>query len=92
MRGAWDQNTIFRVFSEHHKIFLHAKFQGGLTPCSGFLSIDTPILANMWWEYFSFNIWTVFHLPELEFSELDQKWAKTRHLLLKNLELPISIA
>ena len=49
-------------------------------------------LANMWWEYFSFNIWTVFYQSELEFSDLDQKWAKTRPLLLQILELPISIA
>ena len=82
----------FQVFLEHHKIFLHAKFQGGLTPRSGFLSIDIPFLANMWRKYFSFNISTVVYQSEVEFSDFDQKWAKTRLLLLKILELPISIA
>ena len=42
MKGAWDQNVIFRFFSEHHKIFLHAKFQGGLTPPSGFC-LEIPL-------------------------------------------------
>ena len=92
MKWASDQNVIFRVFSNHHKIFLHAKFQSGLTPCSSFLPIDIPFLANMWREYFAFNIWTVFYQPELEFSDFDQKWAKSRPLLLKILELPIHIA
>ena len=36
MNGARDQNVIFWFFSEHHKLFLYAKFQGGLTPRSGF--------------------------------------------------------
>ena len=26
MKGALDQNIIFRFFLEHHKIFLHAEF------------------------------------------------------------------
>ena len=67
MKGALDQNVIFRFFLEHQKIFLHAKFQGGLTPPSGFLPTDTPFLANMWREYFSFNIWAVVYQSELEF-------------------------
>ena len=92
MKGGPYKRVIFRVFSEHHKIFLHAKFQGGLTPPSGFLPTDTPFLANMRREYFSFNIWTVVYQPELEFSDFDKKLAKTRPLLLENFELPISIA
>ena len=44
------------------------------------------------WEYFSFNIWTVFYQSELEFSDFDQKWVKSRSLFLNILELPISIA
>ena len=47
MNRARDQNIIFRLFSVHHKIFLYAKFQSGLTPSSGFLPIDIPFLTNM---------------------------------------------
>ena len=90
--GAPDKKFILRFFSRHEVICLCAKFQVYLTPPSGFLPIDTPFLANIWWKYFSFNIWTVFYQSELEFSDLDQKWAKTRPLLLQILELPISIA
>ena len=86
MKGAWDQNIIFRFFSELHKIWVHAKFQSGLTPPSGFLPIDIPFLANIWREYFSFNILTVLYQSELELSDLDQNWAKTRHLLFKTFE------
>ena len=86
MNGAWDQNVIFRFFSELHKIWVHAKFQSGLTPRSGFLPIDIPFLANIWREYFSFNILTVLYQSELELSDLDQNWAKTRHLLFKTFE------
>ena len=57
-----------------------------------FLPIYTQFLANMWRKYFSFNIWTVVYQSELELSDFDQNWAKTRPLLLKTLELPISIA
>ena len=56
MKGAWDQNVIFRLFSDLHKIFIHAKFQGGLTPPSGFLPMDIQFLAIVWQKYFSFNI------------------------------------
>ena len=69
-----------------------AKFEVFTTPPSGFLPIDTPFLANMRWEYFSFNIWTVVYQSELEVSNFDQNWAKSRRLLLKIWELPISIA
>ena len=65
---------------------MHAKFQSGLTPRSGFLPIDIPFLANIWREYFSFNILTVLYQSELELSYLDQNWAKTRHLLFKTFE------
>ena len=47
MKGAWGQNVIFRVFLELHKIWVHAKFQSGLTPPSGFLPIDILFLANI---------------------------------------------
>ena len=30
---------------------------------------NRPFLANMWWEYFSFNIWTVVYQSELELSD-----------------------
>ena len=86
MNRAREQNVIFRLFSVHHKIFLYANFQGGLTPSSGFLPIDIPFLTNMWWEYFSSNIWTVFYQSELELSYLEQNWGKTRPLLLKAFE------
>ena len=53
------------------------------TPPSGFLPIVTPFLANMWREYFSFNIWTVVYQSELEISDLDQNSAKTGPLLVE---------
>ena len=92
MKGVRYKKSYFEFFLKHGVIYLCAKFEVYTTPPSGFLPIDTPFLANMWWEYFSFNIWTVVYQSELEFSDFDQKWAKTRPLLFKNLELPISIA
>ena len=92
MNGVRYKKIILRFFSGHGVILLYAKFEVYTTPRSGFLPIDTPFLENMWWEYFSFNIWTAFYQSELEFSDFDQKWAKTRPLLLNILELPISIA
>ena len=41
-----------------------------LTPPSGFLPTDTPFLANMWREYFSFNIWAVFTSQNWNFKIL----------------------
>ena len=70
MKGAWGQNVIFRFFLELHKIWVHAKFQSGLTPCSGFLPIDIPFLANIYREYFSFNILTALYQSELELKAL----------------------
>ena len=52
-----------------------------------FLLIDATFLANMWCKYCSFNIWTVAHQSELELSDLDWNWAKTRHLLFKTFEI-----
>ena len=88
------QKSYFEVFFKAQKNLIVCKIWSLYdTPFRFFCqSIDTPFLANMWWEYFSFNIWTVFYQSELEFSDLDQKWAKTRPLLLQILELPISIA
>ena len=57
-----------------------------------FFANKIPHSWQMWWEYFSFKIWIVFYQSKLEFSDFDQKWGKTRLLLLKFLELPISIA
>ena len=77
----------FRALSWHQAICLCTEFKVLLTP-EQFLPIDTTFFANMGWEYIPFNIWTVVHQSELELSDLDQNWAKTRPLLFKTFELP----
>ena len=84
MKGAWDQNVIFRFFSEHHKNFFTCQISRWSDTRFRFFPTDIPFLANMWREYFSFNIWTVVYQSELELS--DQNWAKIRPLLFKTLE------
>ena len=81
---------IIKFRDEHHKTLLHAKFQIYVTPPWGFFANKYPFLANMWREYFSFNIWTVIYHPELELSDLDQNWARTRPLLFKTFKLWIA--
>ena len=48
--------------------------------------------SYLWGKYLSTKIFTVLHQSKKELSDFDQNWAKTRHLLLKILELTISIA
>ena len=85
----WPQwkKVILRFFPQLDVICLCAKFEVSLTPATGFLPIDATFLANMWCKYFSFNIWTVAHQLELELSDLDQNWPKTRHLLFKTFDI-----
>ena len=45
-----------------------------------------PTAVNMWWEYFSFNFWTVFHPSELKLSDLEKNWAKTVHFPFNTLK------
>ena len=81
------KKVILRFFPQLDVICLCAKFEVSLTPATGFLPIDATFLANMWCKYFSFNIWTVAHQLELELSDLDQNWPKTRHLLFKTFDI-----
>ena len=64
-----------------------AKFQGYLTPTTGFLATDTTFLTNIPGNHFSHNICAVFYHSELKFSNLDPNWAKNRPLLLKTLDV-----
>ena len=64
--------VIFRVFLEHHKIFLHAKFQGGLTPPSGFC-LEIPLF----WQICDGNI---FPSNFVQFFT-SQRWKN--HILIK---------
>ena len=63
-----------------------AKFQGYLTPTTGFLAIDITFLTNIQGNHFSHNICAVFYHTGLKFSNLDPNWAKNRLLLLKTLD------
>ena len=64
-----------------------AKFQGYLTPTTGFLATDTTFLTNIPGNHFSHNICAVFYHSELKFLNLDPNWAKNRPLLLKTLDV-----
>ena len=43
--GGLGPQHYFQFFSDHPNNLLHAKFQGDLTPPSGFLPIDIQFLA-----------------------------------------------
>ena len=62
-----------------------AKFQGSLTPSTGFLAIDMTFLTNILGNHFSRNIFAVFYHSEFKFSNLNPNWAKNRPLLSKTL-------
>ena len=57
-----------------------------------FLQINVTFLTNMWWQYFSFNFCRVFHHSKVEFSDLDQNWARNMPFLFKTFKLPNSMA
>ena len=72
MKGAWDQNIIFRVFSELHKICVHAKFQSGMTPPSGFFANTYPIFCKYMTGIFVLQYFNSSLKSELELSYMDQ--------------------
>ena len=79
-RGSAIKKSNFEVFF---------KAWGNLVVCKIWSLYDNQICdGNTFLQYLN----SFFYQSGLEFSDFDKKWAKTRPLLLKILELPISIA
>ena len=78
-----------QVFFSTIKSFCMLNFKVVWHPVQFFFAKIYPIFGKYVMGIFSFNIWTVFYQSELQFSDFDQKCAKTRPWLLKILELPI---
>ena len=77
MMGAMMEEVILGCFFRTRYFVGVHKFEAPLTPSTSFSPINaTFFLTNMWWEYFSSNLCTVFHQSGLELSDLTQNWAK----------------
>ena len=87
MMGAPEKEVILRCFFQNEVNCLCAKFEVPPIPPTGFLPIKATSFTNIRWAYFSLNICTVVHQSELEWSDLDQNWAKTRPLLSRPLNI-----
>ena len=86
--GGHSEKCCFELFLQAQPNFLVEKFQGSLSPPSCFSRIDHPFLTNIWWIYFSLNLFTVLYQPKVELSISDQNWAKNRPLLFEIFNLP----
>ena len=62
------------------------------SPALQFFCKKMPHLSSyLWGKYFYTKIFTVLHQSKKELSDLDQNWAKTRHLLFKTWKSSISM-
>ena len=87
-----DKKIILRCFFQLEVICLCAKFYAYPTPATCFLPKNVTFLTYLQWQYFSFIFCRVFHHSKVEFSDLDQNWAKNMPLLFKTFKLPNSMA
>ena len=87
-----DKKIILRCFFQLEVICLCAKFYAYPTPATCFLPKNVTFLTYLQWQYFSFNFCRVFHHSKVEFSDLDQNWARNMPLLFKTFRLPNSMA
>ena len=87
-----DKKIILRCFFQLKVICLCAKFYAYPTPATCFLPKNVTFLTYLQWQYFSFNFCRVFHHSKVEFSDLDQNWARNMPLLFKTFKLPNSMA
>ena len=90
--NSWtDKKIILRCFITTGLFCLHEKFQVYQSSYSRFVKKVPNILSYLLKKYFSTKIFTVVHQSEKDLLDLDQNWAKTRHLLFKTWKSSISM-
>ena len=91
MKGWTEKKIILRCFFTTSLFCLHEKFQVSQSSPSCFVK-KMPIFYHICVKkYFSTKIFTVLHQSKKELLDLDQNWAKTRHLLFKTWKSSISM-
>ena len=90
MKSLTDKKIILRRFSRTGLLCLHEKFQVCQSSPSGFVK-KCQIFDHICMKNFSIKIFTVLHQSKKELLDLDQNWAKTRHLLFKTWISSISM-
>ena len=91
MKSLTDKKVILRCFFTTGLFCLHEKFQVYQSSYSRFVKKMPNILSYLRKQYFSTKIFTVLHQSKKELLDLDQNWAKTRHLLFKTWKSSISM-
>ena len=91
MKGWTEKKIILRCFLRLASFVFMKNFRF-LSPALHVLSKKMPIFYHICVKkYFSTKIFTVLHQSKKELLDLDQNWAKTRHLLFKTWKSSISM-